>query len=170
MDLTLEARAIPIDPVRWIASPVRTSRYQLVKSQLKLPVVTPPGGYYPYNSFPSVVTIVNPNPAGSSEIMYRFGSTGSFIKYNPSAPPALSKDNYQTTLTVYARSLMSSQYLDSNEGQELYETIYFSGATNGLFHNPTPDSSGNPKNLVTNLPAPKKAASSNGAALQGIPA
>lgn len=158
LDVTLESRAVPVDPLKWLSSAVRTSRYQLAKSQLKSPVVTPPGGYYPYNSFPTMVTIADPNPANTSEIWYRFGATGSFQKYNATSPPALSKDNYQTTLVVYARSLLQAQFANSPEVQEVYETIYFVGGTSGLFHNPIPDTTtgGTIQTLVTNLPAPKE--------------
>jgi prepilin-type N-terminal cleavage/methylation domain-containing protein len=156
LDVTLESRAIPVDPLKWLASPVRPSRYQLVKSQLKPPVVTPPGGYYPYNSFPALATIVNPNPADTSEIWYRFGTIGAFQKYNADSPPALSKDNYQSTLVVYAQTLLAAQFTNSNEVTEQYETIYFVGATTGLFHTPTPDTTtgGSNHTLVTNLPPP----------------
>ncbi len=154
LDVTLEARATPVDTLRYLTSPVRPSRYQLVKSSLKPPVVTPPGGYYPYGSFPTLATIVNPNPANTSEIWYRFGTSGVFLKYDATKPPALSRENYLTTLTTYARSLMTAQFSDSIEKQEVYETIYFVGGTGGKFHDPTADAGGNPANMVTNLPPP----------------
>ena len=167
MDVTFEARAVAVDPKKWLTSTTRQSRYQLTPSQLKPPVVTPPGGYYPYGSFPTVATIANPNPVNTSEIWYRFGTTGAFIKYNPASPPALSKDNYQTTLTAYIKSLKTPQFTDSAAVQEIYETIYFVASTQGLFHDPVPDKNGNSNNLVTNLPSPKEGALFKWGKIQG---
>jgi hypothetical protein len=157
LDVTLEAQAVTLKPTRWITSPVRPSRYQLLKATLRPPVVTPPGGYYPYNSFPAAVTMENPNATGTSEIWYRFGMSGNFVKYDAAAPPALNKDNFSTTLVTYARSLLSAQYKDSVETNDVYQTIYFTGATAGLFHDPVGE--GNSNNaMVSNLPAPKQGA------------
>lgn len=167
MDITFEARAVPSDAKKWLISNIRQSRYQLTPVKLNPPVVTPPGGYYPYGNFPTSVTIANPNNASHSEIWYRFGTTGSFIKYNPASPPPLSRDNYQTTITAYIKSLKSPQFTDSNAAQEVYETIYFVAATQGLFHDPVPDKNANSNNLVTNLPSPQQGALFKWGKIQG---
>ena len=152
VDVTLEARAVTADAKRWVTSPIAANRYVLTRSTLYAPVITPPGGYYPFSGFPTAATLTNPNPAGSSEIWYRFGSSGTFVKYNPLTPPALSKLNYTTTLQAYAKSLQTAQYDDSPQAQANYESIYFTASTGGLFHDP---SSANPTKMVTNMAPPK---------------
>ena len=152
LDLTLEARAVTTDAKRWVTSATAQSRYVLTSSTLYPPVITPVGGYYPYAGFPTVATISNPNPAGSSDVYYRFGTSGTFVKYNPAAPPALNRDNYSTTLQTYAKSLLTVQYLDSPQAQAIYESIYFITSTAGNFHDP---SSATPTKMVTNMAPPK---------------
>ena len=152
LDVTLEARAVTTDAKRWVTSITSQSRYILTRSLLYPPVITPPGGYYPYSGFPTAATLTNPNPAGTSDIYYRFGTTGTFIKYNPLTPPALSKLNYTTTLQAYAKSLMTVQYDDSTQAQAVYESIYFTASTSGLFHDPN---SATPTKMITNMAPPK---------------
>ncbi len=152
VDVTLEARAVTTDAKRWVTSPTAASRYVLTRSTLYAPVITPAGGYYPFSGFPTAATLTNPNPAGSSDIYYRFGTSGTFIKYNPLTPPALSNLNYTTTLQAYAKSLRTVQYDDSPQAQAIYDSIYFTASTDGLFHDP---SSATPTKMVTNMAPPK---------------
>jgi len=152
VDVTLEARAVTTDAKRWVTSPTASSRYVLTRSTLYAPVITPAGGYYPFSGFPTAATLTNPNPAGSSDIYYRFGTSGTFIKYDPLTPPALSNLNYTTTLQAYAKSLLTVQFDDSPQAQAIYDSIYFTASTGGLFHDP---SSATPTKMVTNMAPPK---------------
>ncbi len=130
-DLTLETKALPAAGQPRLVSPARQGRYHLSKCPLKPPVVTPPGGYYAYQQFPTSLTIDNPNPPESSELWYRLGNEGPFVRYDPNQPLKLSRETYLTSLTTYTQSLLPDIFDDSTEACELYETIYFQAAIAG---------------------------------------
>ena len=75
--------------------------------QLNAPVFTPAAGVNPLTSYPLLLTLVNPNPPGSSRIYYSLNA-GPFVLFN--TPFSISPN---TTVTAFSISLDPSRYITS---------------------------------------------------------
>ncbi len=76
---------------------------------LAAPLYSIPGGSYPLGNFDLAVSLANPNPVGSSQILYRVGYSGPFAPYTGSPIPV----SLGATLFAFANSLDSGAYYDS---------------------------------------------------------
>ena len=109
-------------------------------SQLTPPQFSLPGGYYESNLFPLQITLIDPNPPGSSQLVYSLDGTnwhyysGLSIVVEPTYPAA--------TVVAIAKSLDIDRWIDSDGASEAYETLTFSGSSSGIFGSPTLDEGG----------------------------
>lgn len=103
---------------------------------LSPPLMSLPGGFYEYLNFPLVVTLVNPNEDGTSQILYKIGNT-SWEIYN--GGNLVIPSDYSTTLQAYCSSADPDFWNDSETAEEVYETLYISGSSDGAFTAPTGD-------------------------------
>lgn len=113
--------------------------------RLLRPEFSVPTGLYAYANFPLGVTLANPNPAGSSSIFYSLNS-GSWMPYAEGTRLDLPTETLTSSLRTYAGARNSEAWNDSSSAENLYKTIFFRGATTGVFHHPLGESG-----LVTNL-------------------
>ena len=113
--------------------------------RLLQPEFSRPTGLYPYADFPMGLTLTNPNPAGSSRVYYSLNN-GPWVPYADGTELALPTETLTSSLRTYAAAYSSEAYSDSNSAENLYKTIFFRGATAGVFHSPVGEST-----LVTNL-------------------
>lgn len=103
--------AIDSAPIPWTNAPVTT---------LQPPVFSPEGLTANLWDYPQLVSIANPNPAGSSRVYYR-ANTGGYILHD-GTPLNVGPG---TVLTAVAVSLDPSRYYNSVEVSETYEVIPF---------------------------------------------
>lgn len=113
--------------------------------RLRQPEFSIPAGLYPYADFPLGVEVNNPNPRGSSMVFYSLNN-GSWTPYNEGTPLSMPRETLTSSLRVYAAAVNSEEWHDSSSSESLYKTIFFKGATTGVFHSPVGEAS-----LVTNL-------------------
>ncbi len=109
-----------------------------VFTRLAPPDVSLGGGLYDFSAFSPALTVslVDRNVPGTSNLYYSLDN-GPWLAYTGTPlqiPPHLS-----TRLRTYAAALRSEDFEDSDQRTELYETIYFSGTSAGLFHSPVGD-------------------------------
>ena len=113
--------------------------------RLLQPVFSAPGGLYPYANFPMGLTLNNPNPPGSSVLFYSLNN-GPWVPYAEGSSLNLPTGILTSSLRTYAASRNTEAWNDSSSAENLYKTIFFRGATTGVFHSPVGEST-----LVTNL-------------------
>jgi type II secretory pathway pseudopilin PulG len=113
--------------------------------RLLQPEFSMPSGLYPYASFPMGLTLNNPNPQGSSALFYSLNN-GPWIPYAEGSSLNLPTGILSSSLRTYAASTNTETWNDSSSAENLYKTIFFRGATAGVFHSPVGEST-----LVTNL-------------------
>jgi type II secretory pathway pseudopilin PulG len=82
--------------------------------QLNPPTFSPVAGVYPLTSYPMALTLVNPNPAGSSRIYYSLNA-GPYVLFN--TPFSVSPN---TTITAFCISLDPSRYTTSASATAAY--------------------------------------------------
>lgn len=113
--------------------------------RLLQPEYSMPGGLYPYANFPMALTLTNPNPQGSSVLFYSLNN-GPWVPYVEDTPLQMPTGILTSSLRTYAASRNTEAWNDSSSSENLYKTIFFRGATTGVFRSPVGES-----NLVTNL-------------------
>ena len=101
------------------------------------PVFSLPGGFYEYNNYPLTVTLYNPNGGGTSEIMYRMPG-GSWELYT--GGDIIVPGDYSTDVEAFCSSSDPDFWNDSEIAEEIYETLYISGTSDGNFEDPEGDS------------------------------
>lgn len=112
---------------------------------LQSPTFSKPGTLYQDSDFnPDLkVSLINPNPPNTADTYYSI-SEGPWVKWIGTAlsiPQALT-----TEVRAYSAPLDPDQYEESAIATAVYETIFFSGVSTGLFKNPKGDPA-----LVSNL-------------------
>jgi type II secretory pathway pseudopilin PulG len=113
--------------------------------RLLQPEFSMPSGLYPYANFPMGLTLNNPNPPGSSAIFYSLNN-GPWIPYAEGSTLNMPTEILTSSLRTYAAARNTEAWNDSSSAENLYKTIFFRGATSGVFRSPIGES-----NLVTNL-------------------
>ena len=105
-------------------------------NQLNPPSFSLDTGFYDISLYPLRVSLNNPNPAGTSEVMYSLDDgvswttyTGNSVTVHPQSPTA--------GLIAYCRSLDPDVWQDSVATNAEYETFTFSGTLEGSFKNPS---------------------------------
>jgi prepilin-type N-terminal cleavage/methylation domain-containing protein len=82
--------------------------------QLNPPTFSPAAGVFPLTTYPLLLSLVNPNPAGSSRIYYSLNS-GPYVLFN--TPFSISPN---TTITAFCISLDPSRYTTSAAATAAY--------------------------------------------------
>ena len=100
-------------------------------STLSTPLVSPPGGFYDFDSIPQV-TLTNPNPPGVSRLLYSIDG-GPWEEY---ASPVQIPAEFLSTLKTFTHSL-DPDWLNSATVTEVYESFFFSGSGSGTFGSET---------------------------------
>ena len=113
--------------------------------RLLQPEYSMPAGLYAYANFPMGVTLTNPNPSGTSRLFYSLNN-GGWTPYAEGTALNMPTETLTSSLRTYAAAIDSEAWNDSSSSENLYKTIFFRGATTGVFHHPLGESS-----LVTNL-------------------
>jgi len=124
---------------------VQTPQGQPGPRRLLQPEYSIPTGLYPYANFPLGVTLTNPNPTGSSSLFYSLNN-GPWVPYAEGTPLNLPTETLTSSLRTYAAARNSEAFNDSSSVENLYKTIFFRGATTGVFHSPLGEST-----MVSNL-------------------
>ncbi|MDB6070272.1 MAG: hypothetical protein JWL81_1443 [Verrucomicrobiales bacterium] len=115
---------------------------------LQAPTFSKPGALYNDSDFnPDLkVSLINPNPSNTADTYYSI-SNGAWLRWDGtplSIPQALA-----TEVRAYSAPLDPDRYEESAVSTALYETIFFSGTSTGVFKNPKGD-----PGLVSNLLGP----------------
>ncbi len=117
---------------------------------LQPPTLSRPAGLYDYTDYPLPIVLTNPNPPGSSRLVYRIDD-GPWTSYTDGATISVPKDKLDSTVTAFALPVDGELFTESEFASALYQTIFFKGVTDGDFSKPKGD-----PGLVTNLTSNKK--------------
>ncbi|MEZ5329085.1 MAG: choice-of-anchor K domain-containing protein [Verrucomicrobiales bacterium] len=102
-------------------------------SQLEPPVFSIPGGFYEYYNFPLMLTLSNPNDEGTSRIIYSIGGGGWELYLGGQI---VVPGDYSTSVRAYCESADYDFWTDSEVAEQVFETLYISGSSNGNFESP----------------------------------
>ncbi|MEM1296762.1 MAG: choice-of-anchor K domain-containing protein [Verrucomicrobiota bacterium] len=101
-------------------------------TDLDPPLFSPPGGEFNYTEFNLDVALSNPNPPGSSTMIYSVNE-GSWIDYEEGQTILVAPHDEVRAMSV---STNSGLYTDSDPEEETYNSVFvISGVTDGSFHN-----------------------------------
>ena len=112
---------------------------------LEPPTLSMSGGLWDFGQFPDglPVTLIDPNPPGAADLYYRIDD-GPWELYT--GQPIIIPPRLVASLQTYASPADPESHMESRLRIERYETIYFSGRSRGVFHDPE-----GPKTMITNL-------------------
>lgn len=115
----IESYADTLSPDDWSASAMAVVAFTFKPGQLIAPAISPIGGKFKYDDFPTTLNIVNPNMAGTSRLEYKVG-TGAWTTYT--SPIILTPD---TTVAVSSRAVPidSRLWITSDTASATYELL-----------------------------------------------
>ena len=115
----IESYADTLSPDDWSASAMAVVAFTFKPGQLIAPTISPIGGKFKYDDFPTTLNIVNPNMAGTSRLEYKVG-TGAWTTYT--SPIILTPD---TTVAVSSRAVPidSRLWITSDTASATYELL-----------------------------------------------
>ncbi|MEM9480887.1 MAG: choice-of-anchor K domain-containing protein [Verrucomicrobiota bacterium] len=101
-------------------------------ADLDPPVFSPSGGEFGYTEFNLDVSLSNPNPSGSSTMIYSVNGEG-WIDYEEGQTILVAPSDEVRAMSV---STNSGLYTDSETREEIYDSVFvISGVTDGSFSN-----------------------------------
>lgn len=121
-----DAAAIPV--VRTPLTP------PVAAAKLQPPVFSIGGGYIPNDQLPRDLLLTNPNPPGSSTVLFRVN--GSEWQEYTGKGIRLDQNLLLTTVTAYAASTDENRWIDSDSRENAYSTFFFRLKPDLVFKNP----------------------------------
>lgn len=99
-------------------------------ARLLPPLINPLSGIFDHRSFPLSMTIVNPNTAGISDVLYQING-GAWYAWQGTAVPV--EKRLTNTVTAFAQARENSGWYDSDPVTETYITYFLRGSSEGEF-------------------------------------